>query len=66
MLNAADEIAVAAFLEDRIEFTEIADVIATTLEDVGSGPARDFRELFAVDEAARERSQELIEGRARK
>lgn len=66
VLNAADEIAVAAFLEDRIEFTEIAQVIETTLEDVGSGPARDFRELFAVDEAARERSGELIEELARR
>jgi len=64
VLNAADEIAVAAFLEDRIEFSEIAEVIETTLEDVGSGPARDFRELFAVDEAARERAQELVEERA--
>jgi len=62
VLNAADEIAVAAFLEGRIEFTAIAEVIESTLEDVGSGPARDFRELFAVDEAARERSEELVEG----
>lgn len=66
VLNAADEIAVAAFLEDRIEFTDIAEVIEATLEDVGSGPARDFRELFAVDEAARERSAELVEERARR
>lgn len=62
VLNAADEVAVAAFLEDRIEFTAIAEIIESTLEDVGSGPARDFNELFAVDEAARERSEELIEG----
>ncbi|HTU14050.1 MAG TPA: 1-deoxy-D-xylulose-5-phosphate reductoisomerase [Solirubrobacterales bacterium] len=66
VLNAADEVAVAAFLEDRIEFTAIAEIIESTLEDVGSGPARDFRELFAVDEAARERSEELIEGLARR
>lgn len=66
VLNAADEVAVAAFLDDRIEFTGIAEVIESTLEDVGAGPARDFRELFAVDEAARERAQELVEGLARK
>jgi 1-deoxy-D-xylulose-5-phosphate reductoisomerase len=66
VLNAADEVAVAAFLEDRIEFSALAEVIESTLEDVGSGPARDFRELFAVDEAARERSAELIEGLASK
>ncbi len=62
VLNAADEVAVAAFLEGRIEFTGIATVIEKALDDVGSGPARDFRELFAVDEAARERSEELVGG----
>ncbi len=62
ILNAADEVAVAAFLEGRIEFAAIPDVIARTMEDIGSGPARDFNELFAVDEAARERSDELIAG----
>jgi 1-deoxy-D-xylulose-5-phosphate reductoisomerase len=61
VLNAADEVAVAAFLDERIGFTDIAEIIEATLEDVGAGPARDFRELFAVDEAARERSQELVE-----
>ncbi len=62
VLNAADEVAVAAFLDGRIEFTGIAEVIEKALDDVGSGPARDFRELFAVDEAARERSEELVQG----
>lgn len=62
VLNAADEVAVAAFLAGRIGFEAIPEVIARTIEDVGSGPARDFEELFAVDEAARERSDELIAG----
>lgn len=62
VLNAADEVAVAAFLDGRIEFTGIAEVVETALEDIGFGPARDFRELFAVDEAARERAQELVHG----
>ena len=62
VLNAADEVAVAAFLEGRIEFTGIPEVIEKALDDVGSGPARDFRELFAVDEAARERAEELVKG----
>lgn len=62
ILNAADEIAVAAFLAGSLAFTAIAEVIERTLEDIGAGPARDFNELFAVDEAARERSSELVEG----
>lgn len=61
-LNAADEVAVQAFLDGRIGFTDIAAVIERVLDDVGDGPARDFRELFAVDEAARERTEELVGG----
>ncbi len=62
VLNAADEVAVAAFLEGRIEFTDIAAVIERTLDDVGSGPAKGFEELFAIDEASRERASEIING----
>lgn len=62
VLNAADEAAVAAFLEGRISFSDIARVIEQTIDDVGSGPAKGFDELFAVDEAGRERASEIISG----
>jgi 1-deoxy-D-xylulose-5-phosphate reductoisomerase len=62
VLNAADEVAVSAFLDGRITFPDIAALIERVLDDVGTGPARDFRELFAVDEAARERTEELVGG----
>lgn len=62
VLNAADEVAVAAFLDGNIEFTDIAAVIEQTLDDIGSGPAKGFQELFAVDEASRERASEIISG----
>lgn len=62
VLNASDEVAVRAFLEGRIGFTDIAAVIERVLDDVGTGPVRDFRELFAIDEAARERTEELVGG----
>ena len=62
VLNAADEVAVASFLEGEIAFNDIPRVIEKTLDDVGSGPARDFEELFAVDEASRERTSEIISG----
>jgi 1-deoxy-D-xylulose-5-phosphate reductoisomerase len=62
VLNASDEVAVGAFLEGRIAFSDIAALIERVLDDIGEGPARDFRELFAVDEAARERTEELLEG----
>ncbi len=62
VLNASDEVAVRAFLDRRIGFTDIAAVIERVLDDVGTGPVRDFRELFAIDEAARERTEELVGG----
>jgi 1-deoxy-D-xylulose-5-phosphate reductoisomerase len=62
VLNASDEVAVGAFLDGRIAFNDIPALIERVLDDVGTGPARDFRELFAVDEAARERTEELIGG----
>lgn len=62
VLNASDEVAVRAFLDGRIGFTDIAAVIERVLDDVGTGPVRDFRELFAIDEAARERTEELVGG----
>jgi len=62
VLNAADEVAVAAFLDGQITFSDIAAVIEKTLDDIGSGPAKGFDELFAVDEASRERASEIING----
>jgi 1-deoxy-D-xylulose-5-phosphate reductoisomerase len=51
--NAANEVAVAAFLEGRISFTEIAGLVEDALEAVEAAPARDLAELVHVDEEAR-------------
>ncbi len=64
VLNAADEVAVEAFLDRRIPFTGIPEVIERTLEALPSGPVRHFDDLFDVDEAAREHARGLIEGLA--
>lgn len=64
VLNAADEVAVAAFLEGRIPFTGIPEVIESCLDAVPTGPAGHFEELFEVDAAAREQARGLIEGLA--
>jgi 1-deoxy-D-xylulose-5-phosphate reductoisomerase len=51
--NAANEIAVAAFLEGRLPFVGIADLVEETLDAVDGAPARDLDELIAADEEAR-------------
>jgi 1-deoxy-D-xylulose-5-phosphate reductoisomerase len=64
VLNAADEIAVEAFLAGRIAFTGIPEVIDRTLEAVPGGPVGHFEDLFDVDAAARDHARGLIEGLA--
>jgi 1-deoxy-D-xylulose-5-phosphate reductoisomerase len=64
VLNASDEIAVGAFLDGRIPFTGIPEVIERCLAEVPTGPVRDFEALFDADAAAREHAQGLIEGLA--
>ncbi|MBB3103712.1 1-deoxy-D-xylulose-5-phosphate reductoisomerase [Azomonas macrocytogenes] len=53
MLNAANEIAVAAFLNRRIRFTEIADVIEHVLEREASIPTTCLDDVLTADERAR-------------
>ena len=62
ILNAADEVAVSAFLGGRIPFTAIAEVVEQTLEAIPSSIPGHFEELYAVDAEARERARELIQG----
>ena len=64
VLNAADEVAVEAFLAGRIPFTGIPEVIDRTLEAIPGGPVRHFEDLFDVDATAREHARGLIEGLA--
>ncbi|MBD3660619.1 MAG: 1-deoxy-D-xylulose-5-phosphate reductoisomerase, partial [Arenibacter algicola] len=63
-LNAANEIAVAAFLESRIGFLDIARVVENVLDDLnGQGalnqPA-DLEGVFALDEQARRLASEAV------
>jgi len=51
--NAANEVAVDAFLEGRISFLEIADTVAAALDQVDGSQARDFDDLVAADAEAR-------------
>jgi 1-deoxy-D-xylulose-5-phosphate reductoisomerase len=51
--NAANEIAVAAFLEGRIGFLDIAAVVEETLSRSDGSAARDLADLVAADAEAR-------------
>jgi 1-deoxy-D-xylulose-5-phosphate reductoisomerase len=64
-LNAADEVAVAAFLEGRIPFPAIAAAIERVLEEMPAQPVTHFEDLFAVDEEARRRTEEQVGGLSR-
>ena len=60
-LNAANEVAVAAFLAGQIGFTQIAAIVAQTLEG-GIGPApASLEEVLGVDAAARQHAHEILE-----
>ncbi len=62
VLNAADEVAVAAFLDGRIPFTGIPAVIERVLEEMPSRPVGHFDDLFAADAEARERTESRVRG----
>jgi 1-deoxy-D-xylulose-5-phosphate reductoisomerase len=67
VLNAANEVAVAAFLERRIGFTDIARVIAAVRERVPAGPDGTLEAVLAADADGRHAAEELIaRGAARK
>jgi 1-deoxy-D-xylulose-5-phosphate reductoisomerase len=53
VLNAANEVAVHAFLEQRLSFNGIAGVIEQTLEQLPGEPVRAFESLYEADRAAR-------------
>ena len=52
--NAANEVAVAAFLDGRIGFLDTASVVEETLSRVDGSPARDLDDLVAADDEARQ------------
>ena len=53
MLNAANEVAVSAFLAGRLPFTAIADVVEKCLTWLGDEPVESLDDVFACDAEAR-------------
>ena len=59
-LNAANEVAVAAFLKGRIPFTAIAELCASSLADASNGAIYSIDDVFAEDARARAVTEECI------
>ncbi len=62
VLSAADEVAVEAFLEGRLKFTDIPRVIERALKAAGSAsPRPTLGEIVEADQWARAKAKELVE-----
>ena len=64
VLNAANEIAVHAFLEGRLDFLGIPAVVEATLDRLPPAPVRAFESLYEADREARETAAGLVAVRA--
>lgn len=59
-LNAADEIAVEAFLKERIPFTGIAEVVESTLQAMPHREPASVAEVLSIDEESRAVARETV------
>ena len=63
ILNAANEMAVDAFLSGKLRFTDIPGVIGSVLDSLPGEHGADLDTLLAIDESARRRAEQLIRNR---
>jgi 1-deoxy-D-xylulose-5-phosphate reductoisomerase len=61
ILNAANEVAVAAFLNGQIGFLDIANVVSSTLDGYSPNAPHSLEHLFSIDAAARSYAKSLME-----
>ena len=60
VFNAANEVAVAAFLAGKLSFLDIAEVVADALGAADGSPARDLDDLVAADAETRRHAEESL------
>jgi 1-deoxy-D-xylulose-5-phosphate reductoisomerase len=63
-LNAADEIAVEAFLERRIGYLSIYEIVSETLSKMPERNLRTVGDILEMDRASRAMARELVAARA--
>jgi 1-deoxy-D-xylulose-5-phosphate reductoisomerase len=66
ILNAANEVAVEAFLQGRIGFLDIASTVADVLDAMGRHSAETLDDVLTLDAAARHTAERLAASRANK
>jgi len=64
VLNAANEEAVAAFLDERVPFNAIPEAIARVMEAHPPTPLRDLEDVLEADRSARARATEALRPRS--
>jgi 1-deoxy-D-xylulose-5-phosphate reductoisomerase len=64
ILYAANEVAVAAFLQRRIGFLDIAATVARVLDSMGEQPAATLEDVIALDRDARRAAEGFAAARA--
>jgi 1-deoxy-D-xylulose-5-phosphate reductoisomerase len=64
-LNAADEVAVSAFLDGRIGFQEIPALIEEVVAETSVGKFESIREVLAADQTARASARDKVAGMGR-
>jgi 1-deoxy-D-xylulose-5-phosphate reductoisomerase len=65
VLNAANEVAVHAFLGEEIGFLDIAEVVEQTLAAIPVGPIVTLDDVHNFDKQARETAAKLAQGMTR-
>jgi 1-deoxy-D-xylulose-5-phosphate reductoisomerase len=64
ILNAANEVAVAAYLEERIGFLDISRVIRSTMDSHTPSPLRQLDDALEADRWARSKADEFVKRQA--
>ncbi|MFW2368932.1 MAG: 1-deoxy-D-xylulose-5-phosphate reductoisomerase, partial [Desulforhopalus sp.] len=62
VLNSANEVAVEAFLQDKITFPQIAETVARTMDIVHTGREDSLEDILEADKVARREAENLIKG----
>ena len=62
IMNAANEVAVAAFLDGQLGFNAISELVARVLDEVDAGPAASFEVLVEADGRARAAAEQVLAG----